>query len=119
MKDNFRQSLLNQFVTDLTERSVNIMKLSICNMNINNRGLCEDLVSMLQMKPYLQYIDISSCYLNPANLKLICGQITEMAKQLRDVNVSYNQLDFSDEGSQDYKDSEGVLQHFETLFANG
>lgn len=78
-------------------------------MNLNNTKLCQDIAEMLQTKPYIQYIDISSCFLNPANLKIIICQLKEMYKQLRDVNVSYNQLEFSEIGSPEFIDSEYII----------
>lgn len=42
-----------------------------------------------------------------------------MTRQLRDINISYNNLDFSREGSREYELSELVLEHLDTLFGDG
>lgn len=42
-----------------------------------------------------------------------------MTRQLRDINISYNQLDFSEKGTKEYEDSEQVLTHLDSLFKYG
>lgn len=107
------------FFKDLMDSCECLMKLSITNIDIASKTLCQKLVDVLSYKPCLQYLDISSCFLRPFHLNLISKYFVNMIKQLRDVNLSYNNLDFRDETSQEYKDSDEFLQNLEILFKHG
>lgn len=95
------------------------MKLSLTNINLADLKICNGLVELLSLKPYLQYVDLSSCHLGPEHLSIILKQLIQMTRQLRDINISYNNLNFSTEGSPDYEHSEQVLAHLDTIFQHG
>ena len=66
---------------------------------------------MLREKRELQYLDFNNTNLNPDLLQILSSEMENQCMQYRDINLSYNELDFRDEQSQQFKTSYVVLQN--------
>ena len=54
---------------------------------------------MLREKRELQYLDFNNTNLNPELLQILSNEMENQYMQYRDINLSYNELDFRDEQS--------------------
>jgi hypothetical protein len=66
---------------------------------------------VLREKRELQYLDFNNSNLNPELLQILSNEMENQCMQYRDINLSYNELDFRDEQSQQFKISYVVLQN--------
>lgn len=60
-------------------------------------------------------MDLSDTYLRPRHLSQVTMELADMYTQLRDVNLSYNVLEFRRKGSVEYEQSAATIDHLQTL----
>ena len=87
------------------------MKLKMSNMNLRNSNFINNLCSIFD-KNKLIYLDISWASLKSKELNTIVWNLKNYGNNMRNLNLSYNDLDFT-EGSTNYNDSISYMVNIE------
>ena len=95
------------------------MRLALSNNLLNNTMAVSNIVDTLAVKKHLQFLDLSWCGLGPRALMRITEQLLLMLAQVRDLNLSYNQLRFDSKSSADCKHSVEAVENLRLLIKKG
>ena len=71
------------------------MKLKVSNMNLRNDYLIKNLGALINFNRNLVVLDISKCNMLPKHLSSIALDVADWGFNMRNLNMSYNTLDFS------------------------
>lgn len=77
--------------------------------------MVNSLCDILHSRKNLQFVDFSDSCLKPRHLMEITKELADMYRQLRDVTLSYNMLDFNKEDSEDFRHSNQTIEHLKIL----
>ena len=119
--NNIQVSFNSTIMGDLLDHMVNysaspyLMKLALTNVNLNDDRTVGNLVDTLETKKYLQFLDLSWGGMTPRHLARVTDQMAEMFKQLREINLSYNKLNFYNKISENYEYSVRTVENLKTL----
>ena len=92
-----------------------LMKLALTDFNLCNDKIVDTLVDFVHERKHIQFFDITNARLKPRHIYEITLELADKYTQLRDINLSYNQLDFRKEGSDDYEYSASAITNLKTL----
>ena len=74
---------------------------------------------MIHNKPFMYHLDISWCSLNSKNLAKIAKALRKTPNNIRDLNISYNSLNFRDTkvlvSGEKFVPDEGIMNSFKFL----
>lgn len=92
-----------------------LMKLSLVNINLGCDRIVEILCKVLYSRKHIQYLDLSETYLKPRHLEQVSIELADMYKLIRNVNISYNSLDFRVPGSDEHKHSTETIRNLKEM----
>lgn len=72
-----------------------LMKLALTKVNLSDQRNFKSLLALLKEKKHVQYVDLSFTDLTTRQLSELTQRFVDMYMQLRDINLSYNRLNFS------------------------
>ena len=91
------------------------MKLSLTNINLNDDNTVDNLCYLFQKKKHLQYLDLSKTGLYPIFLEKISLELMKAYRILRDLNLSYNMLNFRKNCVAEFQASENFIKNIGML----
>lgn len=80
------------------------MKLKLSNISLKNSKIIKLICATINFNKNLLHLDLSFCQLKAPQLNRIASQLAEDSKRLKNLNLGYNLLNFSDDHI-DYEDS--------------
>lgn len=92
-----------------------LMKLSLTNINLNDQTTVDNLCILFKKKRHLQYLDLSKTCLKPKNLEKISLELMQAFRILRDLNLSYNMLNFNKNCIDEFQASENFIKNIGVL----
>ena len=87
------------------------MRLMITNMDIGSSKIVKCFINVIMENKYLQQLDITATNMKPRHLLEISNEIKNHKSQFRELNFSFNKLDFSTPFSNQYEDSIEFLEN--------
>lgn len=80
------------------------MKLKLSEMYLGFDSFVPSMVAVIQAKSTLQHVDLSSAQLKPSQLELLSHELKQSCRQLKNINLSYNFLDYTTEQQAEHSD---------------
>ena len=115
------QTQYNKILTSINTTGIQLMKLKLSNVNLNENKIVNNLVELLASREILMTLDISWSKLTPRQLNKITQKLQDPdaypLRNIRNLNISYNSLHFI-ENKPDFKDSEEVVENLINLVSN-
>ena len=86
--------LLNKVILAINKNCKKLMKLKISNMNLRNENFISNLCTVF-CRNNLIYLDVSWAKLKSKELNSIVYNLKKYGNDMRNLNLSYNDLDFT------------------------
>lgn len=90
-------ALIQNLLTSIEVDAQYFMKLRLSNINLCFEAFAPTITSLIQAKSTLQHLDLSLARLEPAQLEEIAFELKTSSQHLKNLNLSYNVLDYSTE----------------------
>ena len=97
-------------------RGRNLMKLKLSKMNLRNDQIVMLISKTIGIASSLISFDISWGQLLPKELAIISDGLARYAKSMRNLNLSYNRLNFDDADGTQKQDSERFMANIKDFF---
>jgi uncharacterized protein YjbI with pentapeptide repeats len=94
------------------------MKLKLTNINLVGQKVIGEIVSLISMNKNLVYLNLSWGALRPKELSILSKELAAKGKQLRNLDLSYNMLNFEPRNQQEFKDSTQFIKNISKVFLN-
>ena len=101
-------------LTNIISDSDKLIKLKMSNMFLRDEQLIKNLCYVIQSNKNLIALDISWAQLRSKQLNQIVFTLSRFGKSMRNLNLSYNYLDFN-EKSPEYNDSISFMNNFKAF----
>lgn len=92
-----------------------LMKLALTDINLGSDRVVEMVVDLVHDRKHIQFFDVRNTRLRPKHIYEVTLELADKYMQLRDINLSYNQLDFRVPGSDDREYSEKTIFNLKAL----
>lgn len=90
---SYGKPMFNQIVERCLTSGVQLQRLKLSNVNLNDNQIVHNLCDLLQQRPFLISLDVSWARLSSKQLDQIMGVLAEKNEHtLRNLNISYNSL---------------------------
>ncbi len=87
--------LLGEILHNIYYQARYIMRLMITNMDIGSSKIVKCFINVIMENKYLQQLDITATNMKPRHLLEISNEIKNHKSQFRELNFSFNKLDFN------------------------